>query len=242
MLALAHGLSVSESAADVVDAGCELGIVVAYGRLIRPAVLERLPMLNVHFSLLPRWRGAAPVERAILAGDQETGVCVMGLEEGLDTGPVYARVVTSIDPDEHADALRNRLGEMGTTLLLDVLAQRRDGIDSGEPQQGEPTYAAKLTIEDRHLDFTSSGSICHRQVRVGRAFTQFRSRRFLIHDARLVAETLPGAKPGEIVGDLVATSQGALRPLVVQAEGRARMEFSTWRAGSRPLAGETFGP
>jgi methionyl-tRNA formyltransferase len=88
--AVALGLAVTERVDDVITAGAELGVVVAYGRLIRPHVLAVLPMINVHFSLLPRWRGAAPVERAILAGDERTGVCVMQLEEGLDTGPVYA--------------------------------------------------------------------------------------------------------------------------------------------------------
>ena len=82
------GLPVSHRVDDALDAGADLGVVVAFGRLIKPHVLERLPMINVHFSLLPRWRGAAPVERAILAGDTETGVCIMALEESLDTGPV----------------------------------------------------------------------------------------------------------------------------------------------------------
>src|SRR5205807_7717429 len=89
--ALELGLPVTERVDDVLDANVELGVVVAFGRLIKPQVLDKVPMINMHFSLLPRWRGAAPVERAILAGDRETGVAIMQLEEGLDTGPVYAR-------------------------------------------------------------------------------------------------------------------------------------------------------
>src|SRR5438270_13832698 len=104
--AIELGLPVSDKVDDVLDTGAELGVVVAYGRLIKPHVLERVPMINVHFSLLPRWRGAAPVERAILAGDTETGACLMGLEEGLDTGPVYECVQVPIDPEETADELR----------------------------------------------------------------------------------------------------------------------------------------
>lgn len=89
--ALDLGVPISHEMEDVAEAGVELAVVVAYGRIIPVTLLERVPMVNLHFSLLPRWRGAAPVERAILAGDRETGVCLMQLEEGLDTGPVYAR-------------------------------------------------------------------------------------------------------------------------------------------------------
>src|SRR5581483_5706377 len=99
---------------DVLETGAELGVVVAFGRLIKPNILERLPLVNVHFSLLPRWRGAAPVERAILAGDEAAGVCLMALEEGLDTGPVYATERVPIEPDETADHLRARLTEVGS--------------------------------------------------------------------------------------------------------------------------------
>src|SRR3954465_10910255 len=87
----------------------DLGVVVAFGKLIKPHVLERVPMVNIHFSLLPRWRGAAPVERAILAGDTETGVCLMALDEGLDTGPLYDCVPLVMAPEETADELRARL-------------------------------------------------------------------------------------------------------------------------------------
>ncbi len=99
------GLPVTDSLDDAVGVGAELGVVVAYGRIIPVAVLDRLPMVNLHFSLLPRWRGAAPVERAILEGDAETGVCLMAVEAGLDTGAIYAEVATAIDEDETADEL-----------------------------------------------------------------------------------------------------------------------------------------
>src|SRR5439155_368260 len=123
--ALELSLPVTEQVDDLLDAGVELGVVVAFGRLVKPHVLDRVPMVNVHFSLLPRWRGAAPVERAILAGDTETGVCLMGLEEGLDTGPVYECVPVGIGPEETADELRGRLVETGADLLVRRL---REGL------------------------------------------------------------------------------------------------------------------
>src|SRR6202521_2267004 len=116
------GLEVADSLDAVVGAGAELGVVVAYGRIIPASVLERLPMVNLHFSLLPRWRGAAPVERAILEGDAETGVCLMAVEKGLDTGPIYAVGDTTIDETESADELRARLVEIGCRLLIDNLS------------------------------------------------------------------------------------------------------------------------
>ena len=93
-----HGLAVTDRVDDVLDAGVELGVVVAFGKLVKAHVLDAVPMVNLHFSLLPRWRGAAPVERAILAGDEETGVCLMALDPGLDTGPVHDCVRTAIGP------------------------------------------------------------------------------------------------------------------------------------------------
>src|SRR5580658_3429783 len=142
------GLATTSELADVVTPGGgappELAVVVAFGRLIPPAVLARVPMINLHFSLLPRWRGAAPVERAILAGDTTTGVCVMEIEAGLDTGPVYARSEMEIGPGEHLSSLRGRLVERGSELLVEVLAGGVAGLPDPVPQVGEPTYARKL--------------------------------------------------------------------------------------------------
>ena len=126
-------------------------MVVAFGRIIKPPVLAALPMVNLHFSLLPRWRGAAPVERAILAGDTVTGVCVMTVEEGLDTGPVHACETVDIGPDETADELRARLVVVGTELLVEQLG---GGLSPPVPQEGEPTYAAKVEPDELHLDWS----------------------------------------------------------------------------------------
>src|SRR5580698_1153994 len=116
-VALERGLPVTASLDHAAGAGAELGVVVAFGRIIPVAILDRLPMVNLHFSMLPRWRGAAPVERAILEGDSETGVCLMAVEAGLDTGPIYAEDTTEIRDDETADELRARLVGLGCRLL-----------------------------------------------------------------------------------------------------------------------------
>ncbi|MDP2292021.1 MAG: methionyl-tRNA formyltransferase, partial [Actinomycetota bacterium] len=121
--AIELGLPVSHSVDDVLAAGVELGVVVAFGQLIKPHVLAEVPMVNLHFSLLPRWRGAAPVERALLAGDAETGVCLMQLEEGLDTGPVYSTVRVPIAATTTADELRRTLVDVGTAQLVAALAE-----------------------------------------------------------------------------------------------------------------------
>ncbi len=235
--AVALGLLVSHRSADVTASGAELGVVVAYGRLIKPEVLAKVPMLNVHFSLLPRWRGAAPVERAVLAGDAETGVCLMALEEGLDTGPIYDRAVTAIGSDETVDHLRRRLGEIGNELLMAKLAA---GLGQPRPQTGEPTYAAKLDPAELYLDFNRAAEVCHRQVRVGRAWTTWRGRRLLVHRARVVPDA--GALlPGEVEGDKVGTGEGALELMVVQPEGKPAMSAADWLRGARPLPGERLG-
>ncbi len=140
------GLPVTTKVDDVIDAAVDLGVVVAFGQLVKPHVLDAVPMVNVHFSLLPRWRGAAPVERAILAGDTETGVCLMQLEEGLDTGPVFACERMAVDDRVTADELRAELGEIGSRLLVDALtrraghahAARRRSDVRGEDRLGRP--------------------------------------------------------------------------------------------------------
>src|SRR5437762_8907577 len=119
--ALELGLPVEHNVDAVLGQGIELGAVVAFGKLIKAHVLDEVPMVNIHFSLLPRWRGAAPLERAILAGDHATGVCLMELEEGLDTGPVYACETLAIGPEETAAELRARLVDAGTELLVQAL-------------------------------------------------------------------------------------------------------------------------
>ena len=139
--ALELGLPVLHRVDEALGLGADLGVVVAFGQLIRPHVLAALPMVNLHFSLLPRWRGAAPVERALLAGDRETGVCLMQVEHGLDTGGVFAREVVPIGERVTAAELRAELVSVGARLLVDSLTA---GLGAPQPQQGEPVYAAKI--------------------------------------------------------------------------------------------------
>jgi len=220
------GIPVSHSVDDVVVAverdGAELGVVVAFGQIIRPHVLEVIPMVNLHFSLLPRWRGAAPVERALLAGDEVTGVCVMALEEGLDTGGVFARREVPIGAETTAAELREALVDVGTELLVDTLSRPlEDWIDDPEPQVGEPVYAKKFTAADFEIDWAQPVEQIHRLIRVGGAWTTFRGKRLKIHEARLV--------------------DGELVPVTVQPEGKPAMPFEDWRRGARPRPDEPLG-
>ena len=232
--ALKMGLAVTSQVDDLLELGAELGVVVAYGRIIKPHVLAVLPMLNIHFSLLPRWRGAAPVERAILAGDEVTGVCIMALEKGLDTGPVYARQERPLGAEETLDEVRGALTDMGTRMLVDLLAT---GLPEPRPQEGEPTYAAKIEPEEHHLDWSRPAVELHRVIRLGQAWTTFRGRRLRILRARVSAAELA---PGELdAGTLAAgTGAGALELVEVQPEGKGPQPAASWRNGARLQPGE----
>jgi methionyl-tRNA formyltransferase len=235
--ALELGIPVTDDINAALDVGADLGVVVAYGRIIKRPVLEQLPMINLHFSLLPRWRGAAPVERAILAGDERTGVDVMAVEEGLDTGGVYAHTVLDIGADESASELRERLVEVGSALLVRTLAK---GLGTPTPQTGEVTYAEKLVAADFEIDWTRPGIDIHRLVRVGGAWTTFRGKRLRIWrvERRQLAPTL---KPGELAHGFIGTGEGALWLAEVQPEGKARQDVATWSNGARLEPVEWFG-
>jgi methionyl-tRNA formyltransferase len=233
--ALELGLPVTDQVDDVLDTDADLGVVVAYGKLIKPHVLERVPMVNLHFSLLPRWRGAAPVERALLAGDAETGVDLMELEEGLDTGGVYAEARVAIGPEETADELRERLVAVGTELLVTNLTA---GLGQPRPQVGEPTYAAKIDPAELELRWDRPAVELHRLVRLGRAWTTFRGKRLKVLTARLAATD---ARPGGLDGAVVGTADGGLELVQVQPEGKGPLDASAWRNGARPEVGERLG-
>jgi methionyl-tRNA formyltransferase len=221
--ALVHGVEVAtpDRARDAIDAAratrAERGVVVAYGQLLPPALLAAFPkgLVNLHYSLLPRWRGAAPVERAILAGDRETGVCVMDVEEQLDTGAVYAREVVPIAPDETAGELHRHLNAVGAELLAATLLDIE--TITPEPQVGEPTYAQKLTVEEFRLDLARPASELTRVVRAG--------------------NPRPGAWI-DVDGDRLkvwrAHAEGdRLVPDEVQPPGKKPMAYAAWRAGHR---------
>ncbi|HEX5585667.1 MAG TPA: methionyl-tRNA formyltransferase [Acidimicrobiia bacterium] len=203
---------------DVAGSGAELGVVVAFGQLLPVALLDALPrgFVNVHFSLLPRWRGAAPVERAVLAGDTETGVTIMRLDEGLDTGPVYARAIAPIGPDDTAGDVTAALVELGADLLVATLPEIV--TRAPEPQQGEPTYADKLTVEEFELDLQHPADALVRVVRAGNprpgAWTTVNGSRVKVWTARVDAD-------------------GTFEPLEVQPEGKGRMPADAWARGLR---------
>jgi methionyl-tRNA formyltransferase len=206
---------------DVTATTAEVGVVVAFGQILPEALFRAVPLgfVNVHFSLLPRWRGAAPVERAILAGDRETGVCIMAIEKGLDTGAVFARASTPIGPDETAGELRGRLVTIGTDLLVTNVPRLADITPI--PQEGEPTYAEKLTVEEFRLDPTRSAGELVRVVRAGNprpgAWTTVNGERLKVWRAQV-------------------DDDGAFEPVEVQPDGRARMSFVDWRRGRRGAA------
>ena len=238
--ALELGLPVSARTADVVETGAELGVVVAYGRLIKPAVLAAVPMVNLHFSLLPRWRGAAPVERAILAGDPVTGVGLMAVEEGLDTGPVYEEAEVPIAADATLESLRAELVDVGTAMLVRRLAFGVAGLGRAQPQVGEATYADKIDPLELRLDWSLPAAHLDRVVRLGGAWTLLAGRRLriLAAVARSVeedagADTVPGALVLTKEGPDVATGSGRLRLLRVQPEGKAAMDALAWARGAR---------
>ncbi len=236
--ALELGLPVATRPEDALSVDAQLGVVVAYGRIIRREVLDRLPLVNAHFSLLPRWRGAAPVERAILAGDTITGVCLMAIDEGLDTGPVYRCEQVEIGPEETAAELRSQLATLGASMLVGALS---GGLGAPTAQQGTPTYAPKVEPADLFLDWHRPAAELHRVVRLGRAWTTWRGRRLLVLAARVTDIPLGDLAPGQLQDDIVVTGDGGLRLITVQPEGRSPMAASDWLRGARPRPEQGLG-
>ncbi|HEX4245454.1 MAG TPA: methionyl-tRNA formyltransferase, partial [Acidimicrobiales bacterium] len=248
--ALELGLPVTDSLDDVASSGAELGVVVAYGRIIPGRLLEVVPMVNLHFSLLPRWRGAAPVERAVLEGDSETGVCLMAVEKGLDTGAIYAVGDTTVDETESVEELRSRLVAIGCQLLVDNLSGGAAGLPIPHEQEGDPSYAEKIRPEELELHWERDAQYLSRVVRLGRAWTTFRGRRLRVLQAaveprsgELGAEAAPeGARPGALNGEVVTAGEGTrLRMIRVQPEGKQPMSTSDWLRGARPEVSELLG-
>lgn len=238
LAALGLGLAVSHDLADIGGVGADLGVVVAYGRIVPRKTLEALPMVNLHFSLLPRWRGAAPVQRALLAGDDRTGVCVMAVEEGLDTGGVYASTDLVVRRSSTAEELSAQLTSLGAGLLVTTL---REGLGTAAPQVGEATYAAKITTAELELDWDRPAVELGRVVRVGGAWTTFRGRRLKVHRARVWPDDEGHDGPGTLHDDRVTCGRGTLQLLEVQPEGKAAMSSEAWINGARPDTEERLG-
>ena len=209
------GLRLVQSAAasaDPVDA--DVGAVVAFGQMVRPPLLGAYPLYNLHPSLLPRWRGAAPVERAIMAGDAETGVCVIDLTAELDAGPIHGCERFPIGPEDDAGAVRARALELGTPLLAAALRGGTAGVE--QPETGV-TYAHKIEPPDRRIDWSGPAASAANLVRalsphIG-ARAELDGRRVTVWKARL--------------------EDGRLVPVEVQPEGRRRMTYDEFRRGLR---------
>jgi methionyl-tRNA formyltransferase len=229
-------------------------VVVAYGQILPGELLRLAPLgaVNLHFSLLPRWRGAAPVQRAILAGDDVTGVTVMQMDEGLDTGPILASLREQIRADDDAGSLGQRLAWNGAPFLVATLRALEAGSLHPRPQEdGSATVAPKLSPDDRRIDWGEPAGAVVRRVRAlapePSAITSFRGDPLKILQAA-VSEDPPGphAEAGGIVGvrgDGVAigTGEGTVVLLDVVPAGRSRMSAAEWIRGTRPAAGERLG-
>lgn len=220
-------LRAAEDQAAFAALDADVAVVAAYGLILPPPVLAapRLGCLNVHASLLPRWRGAAPIQRAILAGDTETGVAIMQMEAGLDTGPVRLTRRTPIG-DKDAGALTAELAAMGAQLMVRVLADIAAFPPAPQPDAGV-TYAAKIAKDEARLDFTPPAAAVLRQVRAFApapgAFFELAGERIKLLDAAMVAGS--GAA-GTVIDDMltIACGEGAIRPLRVQRAGRGAMD------------------
>ena len=237
--AQARGIPVVHRITELDSFDVERGVVVAYGAMIPAAVLERVPMLNVHFSLLPRWRGAAPVERAILAGDRETGVSNMSLDEGLDTGPVHLERRIEIG-DATLSELLGRLSRLGAQALLEVLDDP-ELLAGPLAQVGEATYATKLDTETFHLDPTKSAEENLRVVRLERAWVMVGDRRLRLMGAHALAgRTMvePGALDRQDGDVVLGVHAGALVLDSVRPEGGRTMSADDWWRG-RVRSGDT---
>ena len=213
----------------------DLMVVVAYGLLLPVSVLEapRLGCVNVHASLLPRWRGAAPIQRALLAGDAETGVCIMRMEAGLDTGPVYRRVATPIGARDTGADLHDRLAALGAGALIDALPGIVDGSLIPEPQaEDEVTYAHKLTKDEAIIDWHQPAEIIGRMIRAYNpwpvAQTGLDAETLRIWDAEIDTDRATHAAPGTVIGAdksgiEVATGRGIVRIVRLQPPGKRAM-------------------
>ncbi|SLN21839.1 Methionyl-tRNA formyltransferase [Falsiruegeria litorea R37] len=213
----------------------EVAVVVAYGMILPQAVLDAPAKgcLNIHASLLPRWRGAAPIHRAIMAGDAETGVCIMQMEAGLDTGPVLLRVATPIETEETTAQLHDRLSGMGARAIVDALAQLPDLTPKVQPDEGV-TYAQKIDKAEARVDWTKPALEVDRQIRglspFPGAWTEIDGQRVKLLASRLADGT--GAA-GKVLNDAltVACGDGAVSLLRLQRAGKGAQDRDVFLRG-----------
>ena len=225
----------------------DLGVIVAYGGLVREPLLSapRLGWINLHFSLLPRWRGAAPVQRAIIAGDDITGATVFQLVPELDAGDIYGRLTESVGRHQTAGNLLDSLSDSGAELLARVVDALADGSARAEAQVGDVTLAPKLTLADGEIDFTQSAEVVSALIRgvtpEPGAFTTVDGSRLKVLDAA-IARDVPRQAPGEVAlvskAVLVGTATDPIQLVTVHPAGRKAMDAGSWWRG-RPASADS---
>jgi methionyl-tRNA formyltransferase len=238
-----------ETMARISAASPDVAAIVAYGGLVPPAALgiPRHGWINLHFSLLPAWRGAAPVQRAVMAGDDVTGAVTFQLEEGLDTGPVFGTLTETVGPEDTAGELLERLSRSGAVLLAQTLSAIEAGKAAAVPQTGEVSLAPKLTLEDGRLDWKHPALAIGRQARgvtpEPGAWTVLEGQRIKLEPVRLrpdVPELVPGAVSVQGKSVLVGTGSHAVELTRVQPAGKKMMAAADWARGMASLESVVF--
>jgi methionyl-tRNA formyltransferase len=247
-LTVRHPVSLkgTEDQAAFADLNADVAVVVAYGLILPQAILDA-PVrgcLNIHASLLPRWRGAAPIHRAIMAGDAETGVCIMQMEAGLDTGPVLMRAATPIGAQETTDQLHDRLSGIGAELIVSALSQLDDLTPQPQPEEGV-TYAYKHDKGEARVDWTQPADQVDRLIRglspFPGAWTEWQGQRLKLLASALIADG--SGAPGTVLDtDLrVACGKGAVQLLRLQRAGKGAQDAETFLRGVALTAGDVLG-
>ncbi len=238
-------LKTAEAQAEFADVDADVAVVVAYGLILPQAILDapRHGCLNIHASLLPRWRGAAPIHRAIMAGDAETGVCIMQMDAGLDTGPVLLRAAFPIKPAETTIQLHDRLSELGARLIVDALHRLPELTPAPQPDDGV-TYAAKIDKAEARIDWTSPAAEVDRQIRGLSPFpgAWFERGRDRIKVLGSVLADGHGAAGEVLTADLVvACGQGAVHLTRLQRAGKAAQDAAVFQQGAQIVPGTLVG-
>jgi len=243
-------LKVDDALARLEDARADALVVAAYGLLLPPRALAaaRLGAVNIHASLLPRWRGAAPIQRALLAGDRETGITIMRMDAGLDTGPVLAQHGLAITPEDDAGSLHDKLAALGAEAIVRALADLAAGRALARPQPEDgATYARKISAEESEVDWARPCAELERQLRALRptpgARTRLRGETVKLWRASSAPQ---GGEPGAILaadaaGILVACGEGALRVRELQRAGGRRLAAAEFLRGCPIQVGERLG-
>ena len=234
-------LKTAEAQAEFAALDADVAVVVAYGLILPQAVLDapKSGCLNIHASLLPRWRGAAPIHRAIMAGDVETGVCIMQMEAGLDTGPVLLRDATSIRTTETTIELHDRLSAMGAELIVEALRHLPDLQPEPQPEEGV-TYASKIDKAEARIDWSRPATEVDRQIR---GLSPFPGAWFDLGGTRvkvLASKLAEGeGAAGEVLDDTlrVGCGEGAVQLIRLQRAGKAAQDAQTFQRGAQIAAG-----